>query len=217
MSRQINLYDVALRAHREYAAATVLLLGGSVVALGMLIAWVYFTFEVRSLAGQAQQIEAIFREKQDQLRLLQDELAGRQQDKRVASRLQERQNERRAREEVLAALGSGQLDAKPMFSAVLQALGRQRVEGVWLTSIEIEAGVKSVTLEGKTLDPDLLANYLRRLNSESALRGTRFAILELTREADPASTDKGVLEARPVALSFRLGARRADDSGKEAR
>lgn len=222
MSQQINLYDASLRARRDYAAATVLLLGGSIVAVGLLIAWVYFAVELRSLSGEATRTEAIYQEKQDQLRLLQDELAGRQRDKRVEARLAARQHELGAREEVLVALGSGQLDAQPLFSSILRALGRQRVEGVWLTSIELDAGGKAITLEGKTLDPDVLAAYLRRLNNEQSLRGTRFAVLDLVREAEEKPTTEAApavsaLPVKPPVLTFRLAAKRADEQGKDTR
>lgn len=222
MSRQINLYDPALRSRRDYAAATVLLLGGAVVALGLLVAWGYFTVELRQLSGQALTVESLFQEKQEQVRLLQEELGTRQKDKKVEARLLVRQAELAGRQEVLAALDSGQLDASPVFSEIFEALGRQRVDGVWLTKVDLDAGGQSMTLEGRTLDPDLLAAYLRRLNSEKALRGTRFAVLDLAREPEAAAVlanEAGGAKKpdRPQVLSFRLSAKRAPDADSAAR
>jgi Tfp pilus assembly protein PilN len=215
MSQQINLYDASLRARRDYAAATVVLLGGAIVAFGLLIAWIYFYIEIRALSAEAVRVEVLYQEKQDQLRLLQEELSGRQRDKRVETKMAARQYELEARESVLAALGSGQLDAKAVFSSILQALGRQRVEGVWLTHIDLDAGGRSMTLAGKTLDPDILAAYLRRLNGEPALRGTRFSVLDLARDAEEKTVEASspATLQKPPALTFRLAAKRADEAG----
>jgi hypothetical protein len=54
---------------------------------------------------------------------------------------------------------------------------------LWLTGIRIDAGGQQLALAGRTVQPDLLPDYMRRLSREAALQGRQFERLEVTRRA----------------------------------
>ena len=68
------------------------------------------------------------------------------------------------------------------FSRVLQSLAEQTDNGIWLTSIHIDA--QSVKLKGGTIAPDKLPDWLARLQQQSSFTPIQFAHLQLQRPED---------------------------------
>jgi hypothetical protein len=65
------------------------------------------------------------------------------------------------------------------FSAYFDALSRQTLAGVWLTGLFADFAADRVTIDARALSPDLVPDYLRRLNDESLFRSRRFASLSV--------------------------------------
>jgi hypothetical protein len=63
--------------------------------------------------------------------------------------------------------------------SLLASLSR---EGVWLNSISIDKGGKSVRLSGRAMQKESVLHYSRRLNDTFAPQGVQFTSLELTSE-----------------------------------
>lgn len=85
------------------------------------------------------------------------------------------------REQVLAAVRHGAVDVTSGFSAQLEALGRQQVDGLWLMRIMLSAGDKRLALAGATHDASLVSRYLSALATEPTLGGARFDRFQLHR------------------------------------
>jgi len=77
------------------------------------------------------------------------------------------------------------------------ALSRQAQGAVWITAFGIGEDGSSLELEGRMTGPHLLADYLRRLNSEPRFRGRPFAQLSLN---GVAPNDGGALPYTEFAL-----------------
>jgi len=65
-------------------------------------------------------------------------------------------------------------DEAVAFSAVLEGLGRQRLEPLWLTRIHVAEAGGALGLSGRTLDAEAVPSYLERLSTEAALAGREF-------------------------------------------
>jgi hypothetical protein len=72
------------------------------------------------------------------------------------------------------------------FSSALLGLGRQRVEGLWLTDFALADGAE-LALRGRALSGALLLRYLDRLGGEAAFDGSEFRTFELERDAETPS------------------------------
>jgi hypothetical protein len=72
------------------------------------------------------------------------------------------------------------------FSTALLGLGRQRVEGLWLTDFSLADG-DQLALRGRALSGALLLRYLERLGGESAFEGREFRTFELARDPEAGS------------------------------
>jgi hypothetical protein len=105
------------------------------------------------------------------------------------------------------------------FTPYLEALARQKVRGVWLTSVRVDARSGALVLRGRALDPELLPAYLERIRRERHLQGQAFERLRMfahdeTESADAAGTRARKRRGTSRFVEFELGAAQAQ---KEAR
>jgi hypothetical protein len=87
----------------------------------------------------------------------------------------------RGHQQVAAAVDAGLIGTTEGFSDVLRAFARHTAPGVWLTTLTIDASGGEMSISGRTLDPDLLPHYIKRLNEEPVMHGRSVASLELER------------------------------------
>ena len=140
MSRQISLYDPA------FALASGLCRRNGAApwrrgrCVGLLVAWGYFTVELRQLSGQALTVESLFQENRNRCVSCRKSSSAPEGQESRGTPARPAGGARRP-PGGSAALDSGQLDASPVFSEIFEALGRQRVDRVWLTKVDLDAGV----------------------------------------------------------------------------
>ena len=92
--------------------------------------------------------------------------------------------ERDRKAQALAALSNREVATTAGFSPQFIGLSRQRVNGLWLTRIELSGA--HMTLEGVALSEELIPRYLRRLGGEEVFSGTAFQQARLERAGDGA-------------------------------
>ena len=98
----------------------------------------------------------------------------------VASRTAERDRKARA----LSALSNREVATTAGFSPQFIGLARQRINGLWLTRIELSGA--HIALEGTALSEELIPRYVRRLGGEEVFAGTAFQQARLERAGDGA-------------------------------
>lgn len=196
MAQQINLYDPALRRQRDWLAL------GNVVALATVLAILVGALgaSARSgldtLAATAKNGESQIKAARDQIAALGQQAANRKPDARVAQELAARRMLLAARGEVLQILRTEVADGdRPDFGDFLRGLARQTVPGLWLTGFSFDAPSGGMEIRGRTLDPALLPEYIRRLNREAAFQGRAFASLKIDAGKPAAPTDGAVSTA----------------------
>ncbi|MDI6747976.1 MAG: hypothetical protein QMD17_12620 [Rhodocyclaceae bacterium] len=178
MSQQINLYDTALLKQRDLLAlgnvaiAGVLLLA-AVLALGMLA-----RHEVPALRAQTAANDAQLKAAREQITALGQQLAGRKPDPRLEQELGAARLLLGARGEVLTTLQQRLGPQAGSYAEYLRGFSRQSVAGLWLTAFDFD-GSGGMEIHGRTVDPALLPEYIRRLGREQAFQGRTFAALKL--------------------------------------
>lgn len=196
MRQQINLYDISLQKQRDWlslanvAAAGVLLLL-AVVALGSLT-----RHEVPMLTAQTAANDAQLKAAHEQIAVLGQQVAGRKPDPRLEQELGAAQLLLTAKGEVLTTLQQRLGPTAGSFAEYLRGFGRQTVAGLWLTAFNFDAANGAMEIQGRTIDPALVPEYIRRLGKERAFQGRTFAALKLS-EGKPDPTVSGAM-ALPV-------------------
>ncbi|HAI59928.1 MAG TPA: hypothetical protein DCM32_08650 [Xanthomonadaceae bacterium] len=174
MSQRIDLYRDDLRPHAPSGELrrNLVLIGVMVAALlvwGGLSQW--------SAATRGAELERLSAEQaalQASMATATEQLSQRAPDPALTAALVEAQfavDGRRWLADQLQGVGDG----STTFSAVLEGLGRQRPEPLWLTRIHIDQGGDDLGLAGRSLDAALVPAYLERLAREPALQGREFS------------------------------------------
>jgi hypothetical protein len=180
MSRHINLYDPALLRQREWFTAANL----SAVAAMLLVIVVAWGAWVRSqaadLEAQAAALGVEVKSLQEQSVVIGGQLAGRKPDPKLERELVALRGRLGTRSQIAEKLSEGLAPQSGGYADYLRGLARQTPSGLWLTGFSVGAGGQGMEIRGRTLDPALLPEYIRRLNAEKAFQGRSFAALQVS-------------------------------------
>jgi hypothetical protein len=190
MSQQINLFDPAFRKQRHSYTSTAALLqyfGGAVAIAALIAAYVQTRLETTQV--QAQAIDRAVKDATARRDKLTAEFAQQKPDARLEAEIVALEMRLKVRKDALAILESGAIGNTDGFSEFMRALSRQNMGGLWLTAFDIGLAGNALAIEGRTLNADLVAGYLKQLNREKALQGRPFAALRISQpraESPPA-------------------------------
>lgn len=189
MSQQINLFNPQFeqKKHHMSARTASLALGG--LTLGLLLLSV---LGQRSLADLEQQ-EAGVKTALAQVEAKRDQIARdfppRKKDPELAQELAGAEAQRQLLQDASAVLASGELGNTQGYASYFRALAQARVEGVWLTGINIAGAGNDIGLHGRALHASLLPAYITRLGQQDVLKGKTFASLDIGQPELPAAPD----------------------------
>lgn len=210
MSQQINLLNPDFRRKRELFTALMLarVLAVLLVAMGGLYG--HYANEARKLAEGVKQNAASLESERARLVAVLAKHAPRAKSEALEKRVTELEERLKGEEAVLEVLRSGSLGNTQGYSDYLRAFARQTVSGLWLTEFTITGAGMDMAIGGRTLRPDLVPQYIQRLNQEAVTQGRAFAALEMQQPKEqPATADQ---PARvPNYLEFRLYSKVAGD------
>ncbi|MGH8678426.1 MAG: hypothetical protein ACREUQ_08770 [Burkholderiales bacterium] len=201
MIQQINLYNPAFEDKLEFLS-----LPGALIAWGAALLLVvtvasYTQIRAAGLSAELAQEERARTAAQADVGRLAAQLAGHKRDAALESELKRLEAELVRRNEVMATLRSGVIGNTEGFAEYLRAFARQSFDGMWLTGLSVSAAGRSMVVEGRALQPDLVPSYVQRLSSERVMRGRVFAELEMhLPETKPDANTRVV----PPFIEFRL-------------
>jgi hypothetical protein len=188
MTHHINLYDPALLRRREWLTAANLAFTVAIILVVMLFWGSWVRIDGAGLAEQVTAQESRLKAAREESIALAGQLASRRVDPKLELDIAAMQELLGVRQNILAALGQGDSPSAAGHADYLRGLSRQSIANVWLTGFSIGPDGSHMEIRGRTLDPALLPEYIRRLSAEPAFRGRRFASLNMAAtEATPAS------------------------------
>lgn len=187
MSRQINLYDPALRRQRHWLTAASLAAAAATLLVVVMVLALLARAEQRSLEAQAAALSDQLSALQKQTVALGAELAGRKPDPKLEQELAALEQTLGTHREILTMLDRGLGMQGGGYAEYLRGLARQTPVDLWLTAFAVGAGGSGMEIRGRTLDPALLPEYIRRLNAERAFQGRSFAELQVSAVAPAAA------------------------------
>lgn len=216
MAGQINLYDAALERRRDWLALHYV--AGLAAALAVAVGALGFVarIDLPALTAQAASGEGQLKAARDQVAALGQQVSGRKPDERLQQEIAARRLLLEARGEILATLRQGLGPQSHSFADYLRGFSRQTVAGLWLTGFAVDATGGGMEIHGRTLDPALLPEYIRRLDQEKAFEGQTFAALKLDLAKPEASAARPAAPRRPPWHEFTLVPTAADKAGKPA-
>lgn len=180
MQQQINLYQPIFRKeHKLFSALTLLYI--TLASLGlMVLIGVYFQVQLyrlqaneNALSNQYQRLNSTL----EALRNTEGDPELEAMDQRIA-RLEETLD---TKEALLADMATLTGAGRGGFSSLLTALGRQRLDGLWLTGVRLGDSGRTAELRGIALDPRLVPRYLQLLPEEPRLQALDFRQIQISR------------------------------------
>ena len=194
ITQQVNLYHPIFRKQHKRFSAKAMLQAGVGVLLGVALLYGYSWWNLLSLREQV----AAAAQEQARARTRLAAFTAQVETRAVDSRLERERRDLEAQlatvERVRAQLSQHGLQPVANYSKYFTALARQHVDGVWLTEFSVIGAGERLTLNGRTVDPDLVARYLQRLSAEQVLAGAKFQVFQMRR---PEGADKRPSRAAP--------------------
>lgn len=185
MSQQINLFNPLFRKKGfSFTSATAMLYGAGIAVAVMAMAAVYADQNLRAARVTAQAIDAEYKVAVAQRDKLAAEIAQQKPNAQLEKELSELDATLQGRQEIVETLKSGAIGNTQGFSDYMLAFSRQNVNGLWLTGFDVALAGNELAIQGRTLNADLVAKYLARLNQEKALNGRQFGALRISRQTE---------------------------------
>ena len=200
MSQQINLFNPVFLAKKKYFSALTIVQALALIAVGSLGFAGYTTYKVSALAAAAALGEQQLVARRAQVTALAKELGPQGSGSALADELARSEARLKVRREILTTLRTGELGNVQGFSRYLAAFARQRVDGVWLTALNVGGDENDLVVRGRALRPEAVPAYLQALNAEEVMRGRRVTELSMNANREPTGAPlPGTPSATPAA------------------
>jgi MSHA biogenesis protein MshI len=182
MKQQVNLLAPMFRKQRALFSSSITLAICALVTATLMLIYLATLWRGAAVAGEQQRLEAQREMVTARLKELATQFSARGHSETLSAEREQLLRERDRRLQTLAALSRRELGNITGFSPQFIGLARQRLNGLWLTRIELSASGAHMALQGVTRSEDLIPRYLRKLGSEPVFSGTRFqhALLQRT-------------------------------------
>jgi hypothetical protein len=177
--QQINLYQPMFRKERKLFSALALLQIGLACLLLLVLIGAYFQVQLHRLQASEQSLGNQHRYLENTLVALREDAgdpALTALDQRIAGLESTRQ------EHALLLAGMARLAGdRSGFAPYLVALSQQRLQGLWLTGVQLGMGGHSARLSGVALEAGLIPRYLEQLPEDPRLQGLDFSQVQINR------------------------------------
>ena len=209
MSQQINLFNPQFELKKHHMSARTAGLGMGGLALVLLALSMLAQRTIGGLEQREAGVKAALAQgeaKRDQI--LRD-FPPRKKDPALAQELAAVEAQRQLLQDASNVLDSGKLGNTHGYAGYFRALAQARVEGVWLTGVDIAGAGNDFGLQGRALYASLLPAYITRLGQQEVLKGKTFASLDIGQPALAAVAEGKAASLPYVAFNLQSADRAA--------
>ena len=183
MRQQVNLLAPMYRKQRALFSSRVSIGICLLVAVALALIYSVTIWRGTIVASELARLTATRDTATRRVNDLAAQMQGKQVDPAVEAELAGLTQERDRKAQALSALSLREAGGGATgFSPQLIGLARQRLNGLWLTRIELSGA--QMALKGVALSEELIPRYLRRLGAENVFAGTAFQQARLERAAE---------------------------------
>jgi hypothetical protein len=190
MSQQINLFNPAFEHKKQLFTAKTMAIAVGVLAFALAGMGVYAKVRVGALQRQADAGAVRLEQARKRLASVVTEFAPRQKDTQIAGRLADAESQLAALRRVSDIIARGDLGNTQGYAEYFRALARQRVEGLWLTGVQVGSAGNDIGVRGRALDAALVPGFLGRLRNEQVMQGKAVGSLQIGEAAAQKTTGK---------------------------
>ena len=181
MKQQVNLFQPMFRKQQKvFSALTMLQITGFFIVVLSAI-YGYSSYRLRPFSVELDKTNAQLTKLSQQIEVVSKRFNARGKNKLMESEISRLTTRLDNMKKIKNALSEGSFGNASGFSTLFEALARNHVDGAWLTDITISDGGAKLTLSGKSIEPELVPIYIKRLADAPAFKNQRFNILDLER------------------------------------
>lgn len=180
MSQQINLLNSTLIKKKNFLNANNMAIMLGLLLVLMLAYYSYAQKQLSLLVLHRSQVVEQLSEVQAQLKqsaLLHTPHALNQA---LLDQIAQLEQKEVTQQQVLQTVKQSSATPDKGYAALMRAFARQSLDGLWLTSFSINSLTEQLSISGRTLQADLVPEYITRLSNEPALKGRLFAALNIS-------------------------------------
>lgn len=181
--QEVNLYTDAFRPQQVVLSLEKMILISVSIITIVLISTLLLNASLAKSEKRIQKEQVRVETLSNQLVILEEKAKLLRQDDSLRAANQRLSAKLSARRQMIEVLDRVVVKDDEGFSNILLSLARQKTAGLWLTSIEVGASGKSMTIEGTTLNANAVPAYLKNLRKEDSFIGRTFTLFNL--DADP--------------------------------
>ncbi len=206
MSQQINLLNPSLIKQKDFFNPTTI-----VITLGILLALMlgYYSYEQKQLALLTVQRSQIAQELTTAQATLQQTAllhTPHEMNKALLEQIAQLGQKQAMQQQILQTVNQSSATPEKGYAALMRAFAKQSIDGLWLTSFSINSQSEQLNLSGRTLQGNLVPEYISRLGNEPALKGKLFAALNMSLPKSTGATNATPTATLPAVSSSNLTA-----------
>jgi len=201
MSQQINLLNPSLIKQKDFLNPNTI-----AITLGVLLAFMlgYYGYAQKQLSTLTTQRSQAAQE------LLATQAALQQatllhtphtMNKALVDQIVQLEQKEAMQQHILQTVNQSSATPEKGYAALMRAFAKQGLDGLWLTSFSIDSTSEQLNISGRTLQGDLVPEYIARLGNEPALRGKLFSALNMTLPKTTGTTSTAPVAVIPTTTS----------------
>lgn len=180
MSQQINLLNPSLIKQKDFFNPTTI-----VITLGILLALMlgYYSYVQKQLLLLTAQRSQIAQELTTAQATLQQTAllhTPHEMNKALLEQIAQLEQKQVMQQQILQTVNQSSATPEKGYAALMRAFAKQSLDGLWLTSFSIDSQSEQLNISGRTLQGDLVPEYISRLGNEPALKGKLFSALNMS-------------------------------------
>ena len=201
MSQQINLLNPSLIKQKDFLNPNTI-----VITLGVLLTFMlgYYGYAQKQLSTlTAQRSQAAQELLAAQATLQQTTLlhTPHTANKALVDQIAKLEQKEAMQQQVFQTVNQSSATPEKGYAALMSAFARQSLDGLWLTSFSIDSASDQLNISGRTLQGDLVPEYIARLGNEPALRGKLFSALNISLPKTTGTTSTLPVAVVPATIS----------------
>lgn len=199
MSQQINLLNPALIKQKDLLNPNMI-----AISLGLLASLILgyvgvLQAELSKLTAQRTESANELVTMQAQLKQTAQQHTAHEPNKALIAQIDQLEQKEKMQRQVLQTVNLSSATPEKGYAALIRAFAKQSLDGLWLTSFNIDSNTDQLDISGRTLQSDLVPEYISRLGHEPALKGKLFSALTMNQPKTDASASKKSPEATTMA------------------
>jgi hypothetical protein len=180
MSQQINLLNPALIKQKDFFNSNNIAMMLGLLSILMLGYYSYAKNELSLLIKQRSQAAESLSAAQAQLKQSALLHAPHAPNKALINQIMQLEQKESMQQQILQTVNLSSATPGKGYAALMRAFAKQSLDGLWLTGFSFDNATEKLNISGRTLQADLVPEYISQLSKEPALKGKMFSVLNMS-------------------------------------